>query len=105
MLLVSMQQILRICHLSLELVEVVTRAVDWPAEKEDVLKKKKKKIWTDFSCTTSTPGAAVFFFLISTPTCRDRRRNRFSIEFIEHKCNEVNRYGTKEVGTGEHLTL
>ncbi len=39
MLLVSMQQILRIRHLSLELVEVVTRAVDWPAEKEDVRSK------------------------------------------------------------------
>ncbi len=35
-----MQQILRIRHLSLELVEVVTRAVDWPAEKEDVRSKK-----------------------------------------------------------------
>ncbi len=42
MLLVSMQQILRICHLSLELVEVATRAVNWPAEKEDVRSKKKK---------------------------------------------------------------
>ncbi len=39
MLLVSMQQILKIRHLSLELVEVVTRAVDWPAEKEDVRSK------------------------------------------------------------------
>ncbi len=35
MLLVSMQQIPRIRHLSLDLVEVVTRAVDWPAEKKD----------------------------------------------------------------------
>ncbi len=40
MLLVSMQQILRIRHLSLELVEVVTRVADWPAEKEDVHIKK-----------------------------------------------------------------
>ncbi len=39
MVLVSMQQILKIRHLSLELVEVVTRAVDWPAEKEDVRSK------------------------------------------------------------------
>ncbi len=43
MLVVSMQQILRTHHLSLELVEVVTRAVDWPSEKEDVRYKKEKK--------------------------------------------------------------
>ncbi len=42
MLLVSMEQILRIRHLSLDLVEVVTRVVNWPAEKEDVRSKKKK---------------------------------------------------------------
>ncbi len=45
MFLVSMQQILRIRHLSLELVEVVTRVVDWPAEKEDVHIKKKIYIY------------------------------------------------------------
>ncbi len=66
MLLVSMQQILRIRHLSLELVEVVTRADDWPAEKEDVRSKKTNKkngrTLLAFSCTTSTPGTDVFFF-------------------------------------------
>ncbi len=46
MLLVSMQQILRIRHLSLKLVEVVTRAVDWPAEKEDIRSKKLLKCKT-----------------------------------------------------------
>ncbi len=51
-----------------ELVEVLTRAVDWPAEKEDVHSKKKECI-----------------FFISTPRCRDRGRNRFPIEFIVHK--------------------
>ncbi len=43
MFVVSMQQILRTHHLSLELVKVVTRAVDWPAEKENVRYKKIKK--------------------------------------------------------------
>ncbi len=92
MLLVSMQQILRIHHLSLELVEVVTRAVNWPAEKEDVRSKKNKKnknkgrTLLAFSCTTSTPGTDVFF-LIFALTCRDRRRNRFPVEFTVHKHN------------------
>ncbi len=43
MLFVSMQEILRIRHLSLVLIEVVTRAVDWPAEKEDIRSKNNKK--------------------------------------------------------------
>ncbi len=45
--------------------EVVAKAVDWPAEKEDVCSKKKihKKGRTllVFSCTTSLPGTDVFF--------------------------------------------
>ncbi len=45
-----------------ELVEVVTRAVNWPAEKEYVHKKKK-----------------------STPRCGDRGRKQFPIEFIVQK--------------------
>ncbi len=61
MLLVSMRQILRIRHLSLEIVEVVTRAVNWPAEKEDVHSKKKGQMLLASSCTTSTPGTDVFF--------------------------------------------
>ncbi len=50
-----------------ELVQVVTRAVDWPAEKEDVRSKKKKmkkkkkgQTHLAFSCTTSTPRTTVF---------------------------------------------
>ncbi len=44
MLLVSMQKTLRIRYPSLELVEVVKRAVDWPAEMEDICSKKNKII-------------------------------------------------------------
>ncbi len=49
-----------------ELVQVVTRAVDWPAEKEDVRSRKKKRSTKKgrthlaFSCTNSMPGTAVF---------------------------------------------
>ncbi len=56
-----------------ELVEVLTRAVDWPAEKEDVHSGKKMQ------------ETAVVVFFISTPRCRDRGRNRFPLEFIVHK--------------------
>ncbi len=39
-------------------------SIDWPAESEDV--RSKSRFDERFSCTTSTPGIAVFF-LISTP--------------------------------------
>ncbi len=72
-----------------ELVEVETRAVDWPAEREDVLSKKKKKMvrmLLVFSWTTSMLGTAIFsWFVLIFRSCRDRRRNRFPIEFIVHK--------------------
>ncbi len=71
MLLVSMEQILRIRHLSLDLVEVVTRVVNWPAEKEDIRSKKKNNNWTNASrllVHNLNSGDCWFFFLISTPT-------------------------------------
>ncbi len=64
-----------------ELVEVVIRAVDWPAEREDVRSKNKKK--TNASCLlvhTFNGGDCD-----ATPRCRDRGINRFPIEFIVHK--------------------
>ncbi len=89
MLLVSMQQIMRIRHLSLELVEVVTRAVNWPAEKESSKKNKKTKQRMNASClllhNLNLNTQSDVFFLIFTLTCRDRRRNRFPVEFIVHK--------------------
>ncbi len=44
-----------------ELVEVVIRAVDWPAEREDIRSKNKKKRRTllAFSCTPSMPGTVM----------------------------------------------
>ncbi len=53
-----------------ELVEVITRAVDWPAEREDVSWKKRLLA---FSCQTSTTDV---FFLISISRCRDRGRSQ-----------------------------
>ncbi len=64
-----------------ELVEVVIRAVVWPAEREDVRSKKKKK--TNASCLlvhTFNAGNCD-----ATPRCRDRGINRIPIEFIVHK--------------------
>ncbi len=65
-----------------ELVEVVTRAVDWPAEREDVRKKKRRTLHA-FLCTTSMPGTAVFF-LIFTPMFEIVGETGFLV-FIVHK--------------------
>ncbi len=72
-----------------ELVEVETRAVDWPAEREDVLSKKKinKLNGPNAPClfVNNLNAGDCYFFLISTQSCRDRRRNQSPIEFIVHK--------------------
>lgn len=75
-----------------KLVEVVTRAVDWPAEKENVRSKKLNKNKNSrkdehFLPSRTQPQCRglTFFFLISTPRCRDHGRNRFPIDVIVHK--------------------
>ncbi len=72
-----------------ELVEVVTRAVekltiDWPAEREDV--RSKGKLDKCFLPSRAQPQrwGLPFFFLTSTPRCRDHGRKRFPIESIGH---------------------
>ncbi len=81
-----------------ELVEVVTRAVDWPAEREDVRKKKK----TNASCLVHNlnAGDCCFFPDLHTDV-RDRGRNRFPSVYSTQISHYSSIIITNEHGYGE----